>query len=66
MTQLFRLTDVIKATGLSRSAIYRLEAEGKFPGRVRLSQATSAWRSDEVQDWIDARPRVRSSQAAAQ
>jgi prophage regulatory protein len=56
MTTLLRLPDVIRATGLSRSAIYRLEARGDFPARVRLSVRATAWRSDLVSAWIEARP----------
>jgi prophage regulatory protein len=61
ITTLLRLPDVIRATGLSRSAIYRLEAAGKFPPRVRVSARATAWRSDLVSAWIDARPRAVDS-----
>ena len=55
---LLRLPDVQKLTGLSRSSVYRLEAAGEFPKRVRLSERATAWRENELLDWIDARPQV--------
>jgi prophage regulatory protein len=38
--------------------IARLEAAGKFPKRLRLGACRVAWYADEVEDWIDSRPRV--------
>jgi prophage regulatory protein len=64
-TTLLRLPDVIRATGLSRSAIYRLEARGEFPARVRVSTRATAWRSDAVIAWIDSRPRAVAHQSSA-
>ena len=61
---LLRLKAVIELTGLCRSNIYRLEAEGAFPARVKLSERASAWRSDEVNQWINSRPRARDVRTA--
>lgn len=47
-----RLRDVINLTGLSRSQIYRLEAAGRFPCRVALSERTTAWLAHEVTAWL--------------
>jgi len=55
---LLRLPDVQRLSGLSKSSIYRLESEGRFPARVRLSQRCTAWRADELAAWLDARPRA--------
>ncbi|MCH6585264.1 MAG: AlpA family phage regulatory protein, partial [Proteobacteria bacterium] len=49
MTQLYRLPDVIRLTGLSKTSIYRLAREGKFPTPVRITESKSAWRPDEIQ-----------------
>src|SRR2546421_10351312 len=38
--------------------IARLEAAGKFPKRLRLGACRVAWYADEVEEWIDSRPRV--------
>jgi prophage regulatory protein len=55
--EIYRMSKVIRLTGLSRSSIYRLEALGHFPRRVKLSASASGWRSNEIQAWIASRPR---------
>ena len=48
-----RLPEVKGVTGMSRSSIYRLIQEKKFPDPIRLQKPNvSVWRSDEVQKWI--------------
>jgi prophage regulatory protein len=54
---LLRLPEVLTRTGLSRSELYRREAVGLFPKRVRLGARCVAWSSDEVDDWITSRIR---------
>ena len=56
--KLLRSKEVTKATGLSRMTIYRLEKCGDFPGRVRLSRNSVAWRSEDIDEWIASRPLV--------
>jgi prophage regulatory protein len=46
-----RLPAVCACTGLSRSQIYRLEAAGDFPKRVKLGAAAAAWIDSEVARW---------------
>lgn len=53
--QLLRLPQVRDATGLARSTIYALVAEGKFPAPIKASQRASAWVSSEVSEWIERR-----------
>ena len=55
---LLRLADVIAVVGIKRSEIYERIKTGKFPAPVRLGAKAVAWRSDEIQEWIDSRPRV--------
>jgi prophage regulatory protein len=50
-----RLPAVCARIGLSRSHIHRLEAAGKFPARVKLSPAASAWIESEIDAWAAAR-----------
>ena len=50
--RLLRLPDVCKTTGLSRSSIYKLESERKFPGRIKLTQHAVAWVEHEVHAWV--------------
>jgi len=61
---ILRLPDVIKATALSRSAIYDLIAKGKFPKQIKLTSRSSGWVSSEVEQWVDDRIAERDSEAA--
>ena len=62
MNQLLRLSDVMRATGLSRSTIYLYESRGEFPRRVKLTPKASAWRADEIEKFINSRPRASEPQ----
>jgi len=50
-----RLPAVCARTGLSRSHIHRLEADGRFPRRVKLTPAASAWIESEIDVWASRR-----------
>lgn len=54
---ILRTPDVIRATGLSRTTLWRLERLGDFPPRVRLGANSIGWVESEVQAWIETRPR---------
>jgi prophage regulatory protein len=53
---LLRLPQVELLCGLSRSSIYRLEAAGEFPRRVKLSARSVAWQRKAVEKWLTSRP----------
>ncbi|MBU2755435.1 AlpA family phage regulatory protein [Acidithiobacillus sp. CV18-2] len=46
------LQGVIKATTLSRSTIYQLCKEGRFPKPRRLLGSRTVWLESEVQGWL--------------
>ncbi|MEE9426054.1 MAG: AlpA family phage regulatory protein [Methylococcales bacterium] len=50
-----RIGEVITETGIPRSGIYQLIAEGNFPRQVKLGKRSSAWVNTEIADWIDKR-----------
>lgn len=50
--QVIRLARVIEATGLGRSSIYKLIAEGKFPQSISLGGRSVGWISEEIDGWI--------------
>lgn len=56
--QILKQPKVSNLTGLTKSTIYRLIAEKKFPKQRKLSEGGRAtgWFSDEIQSWIDSRP----------
>ncbi|MGH7067496.1 MAG: helix-turn-helix transcriptional regulator [Acetobacteraceae bacterium] len=45
-------------TGLSRAHRWRLEADGKFPCRVRVGTHAVRWRVQEIRQWAAALPPV--------
>ncbi len=55
-----RIKAVVKATGLSRTTLWRLERRGDFPKRLRLGPNATGWIESEVQQWIESRPRGMS------
>ncbi len=56
-----RLPTVMARTGLSRATIYRLAAIGEFPKPCKLASRTSAWSSDEIEQWMAERIQGRDS-----
>ncbi|MDE0784593.1 MAG: AlpA family phage regulatory protein [Planktomarina sp.] len=51
--QILRRKDVEKRIGLSRSSIYAMMAEGRFPQPIKLGLRAVGWRSDDLQRWLD-------------
>jgi prophage regulatory protein len=60
---LLRLPEVIRRTGKCRSDIYREIAAGTFPKQVKLSERSSAWVEQEVQNWVAQRVAARERAA---
>lgn len=54
-TSLIRLPEVRQRTGLSRSAIYALMREGRFPAQTKIGLRCSAWSADEISEWVSER-----------
>ena len=50
-----RLPEVQHLTGLSKSLIYLLIQQDKFPKQVELNTRTSAWLESEILAWIEER-----------
>lgn len=47
-----REPECLKITGLSRPTRWRLEKEGKFPKRRKISENTMGWLASEIDEWI--------------
>ena len=62
--RMLRLPEVVAATGLSPTTIWRRERAGEFPKRRRLGPTLVAWRSDEVEAWIEALPEAEALAAS--
>lgn len=52
LPRLLRLQDVCRTTGLCRSMIYRMEAEKRFPQRVKIGHRAVGWVEQEVAQWV--------------
>jgi prophage regulatory protein len=52
--------DVIAATSLSRSTIWRLCSAGDFPASIRLSANRVGWGREEVERWVWRRSQGRA------
>ena len=50
-----RLRQVSQLTGLGRSMIYQMQAEGRFPQRIKLGERAVGWLESEVRDWLASR-----------
>jgi prophage regulatory protein len=50
---IIKLYQVQNITTLSRTTIYRLIADGKFPKQIKLSERSSGWVEQEVIDYLD-------------
>ena len=53
-----RRKNVEAMTGLSRSHIYRLMEEGKFPSQYQLSLQAVGWKLSEIEEWMASRERI--------
>jgi prophage regulatory protein len=54
-TRLMRFPEVKQVTGLCRSQVHAMIAEGRFPKQIKLSTRASAWVAEEVYSWVEQR-----------
>ncbi len=57
--RVLRLKQVQAQTGLSRSTIFALQQRGIFPQSIKIGPKATGWYEDEVQNYIETRPRTR-------
>ena len=50
--RLFRKEEVRKMTGLPTSTMYAYIKRGAFPRQVKIGPRSSAWRMEEVKQWV--------------
>jgi len=53
LPKILRRKDIENQFGLSRSTIYAMMANGRFPKPVKLGHRAVGWRSDELQSWFE-------------
>ena len=59
--KILRRPDVENVTGLSRSTIYAMMAEGSFPKPVQLAKRAVGWREADLADWLESRQNLSDS-----
>ncbi len=59
-SRVLRLPQVCALTGLGRSIIYQMQAERRFPQRVRLTDRAVGWMENEVLEWLATRAADRA------
>ncbi|MEK7947681.1 AlpA family phage regulatory protein [Pigmentiphaga sp. YJ18] len=52
----YRVADVTRLVGLSKTTIYALLAKGDFPRPVRITDKIVGWRAEDVVVWVRDRP----------
>jgi prophage regulatory protein len=52
--RIMRKPEILNATGLSDTTIWRMEQEGRFPKRVRLGGNSCGWFETEYEEWLTA------------
>jgi prophage regulatory protein len=67
MRTFIRIKEIMRITGLKRTAIYDGVKKGEFPAPIKLGRKASGWNLDEVEEWQDAciARRDRDATAAA-
>jgi prophage regulatory protein len=50
--RLLRLPQVCEITGVKRSMIYQMEAEHRFPRRIKIGARAVGWLEAEVREWV--------------
>ena len=53
LPKILRRKDIENQFGLSRSTIYVMMANGRFPKPVKLGHRAVGWRSDDLQTWFE-------------
>ncbi len=64
-TNIIKLNKVKNLTALSRTTIYRLIANGKFPKQIKLSERSSGWLLSEIDEWLDEKINARDGMEKA-
>ena len=60
--QLIRKKELQKLLNVSDSTIYRLEANGDLPKRIRLGGKVCAWFLTEIREFLEAKAAARGSE----
>lgn len=57
--KILRKREIRQYLSLSISTVYRLEAQGLFPSRIRIGPGLVGWLKDEIDAWVAERAAER-------
>jgi prophage regulatory protein len=60
--KILRKKTVLSLIGVSNTTLWRLERQGKFPARRRISPRLVGWLQSDVLTWLNSRPQVEGKQ----
>ena len=53
MSELYRVKTLSKKLDMGVSTIWKMVKNGNFPKPISLGERFTAWRSEDVQQWLD-------------
>ena len=56
--KIIKIKEVLELCCISRSTVYRLIEEDKFPAPIRLSKRVRAWRIKDIEEWLETRSKI--------
>ncbi|BBE51744.1 Phage transcriptional regulator [Ferriphaselus amnicola] len=57
--RLLRLSEVLALVRLGKTTLYQLVKDGDFPAPIKISRRATAWRSEDVSNWVKTREATR-------
>lgn len=64
-SRILRLKDVLRCTGLGKTKIYDMQADGTFPPSIKLGERAVGWLQSEVDAWVQQRLQSRHTDATS-
>lgn len=58
VNEIIRPWELQRICGLSRTTIWRLEKEGKFVQKIRLTQHAIGYRRTDIERWLEERTEI--------
>ena len=59
--KLLRRSEVLQICGISKSTLYEMISQERFPAPVRISQRAVGWRAGDIRAWLESLPQASES-----
>lgn len=60
--KVLRIKEVCSRVALSRTLVYEMMAQRRFPSAIRIGKRASGWLESEINEWIDEQAAKRKAQ----